>query len=119
MPVRIGDQIGSGSYGIVYLATNKTTHEEKALKQTFLQDGQLSSSQIDELSFSQQFDSPYILKIEKAFFDSRGDKIHMFLLTEYCSGINLRKIVERKMKSREDIKPEVCFLLVFFFFFTV
>ena len=76
-------QLGSGSFGKVYLAEHKITHEKRAIKElekSLVAEGAEQSKFFLEVEILSKLDHPNILKIYELFEDAR----RYYMVTEAC-----------------------------------
>ncbi|CDO95841.1 unnamed protein product [Kluyveromyces dobzhanskii CBS 2104] len=86
---KISKFIGEGSFGKVYLATHKLTHQKVVLKTGNKKDPNV----VREVFYHRQFDFPYITKLyEVIVTESR-----VWMVLEYCSG---RELYEHLLKQQ-------------------
>jgi serine/threonine protein kinase len=89
---QIDSELGKGSFGSVYLATNKDTHGTYAIKSlpiTFRGDREADLQ--EDVSLLKSLDHPHIIKFFEAF-KNQGRK---FLVMEFCGGGNLKDRLEK------------------------
>ena len=96
---RIISELGSGSFGTVYLAQNIYTKEKVAMKQIkkscedLLSDGEIR----DEIEILKTLDHPDIVKINE-FYNTADSYI---VITEYCGGGELFDQVKNKLSETQ------------------
>ncbi len=106
----IGNEIGSGKFGVIKLCTNKTTGKKFALKilckkNMDLNDLDLVRTEIEILKICQH---PNIIKLYETFENSE----YFYIIMEYCSGSDLFSYIEKsKFKLSEKKACEIIFKL--------
>ena len=106
----IGNEIGSGKFGVIKLCTNKTTGKKFALKilckkNMDLNDLDLVRTEIEILKICQH---PNIIKLYETFENSE----YFYIIMEYCSGSDLFSYIEKsKFKLTEKKACEIIFKL--------
>jgi len=88
-----GSKLGSGSYGVVWLAVRKWDKKSYAVKELDLADmGRKEQEEcIREVQVLAALDSPYIIK----YYDSFLDKGRLYIVMEYATGGNLHTFVNK------------------------
>jgi len=102
--------LGEGAYSDVFLATNKHTGEQVAIKRVSkLSKGDMwtrrKGAQKDEVKLLMVLNHPKIIKFEE-FFETR-DKL--YIVQEYCSGGNLWDLI-RKERGLSELKAKEIFV---------
>lgn len=94
---KISKFIGEGSFGKVYLATHRLTHQKVVLKTGNKRDPNV----VREVFYHRQFDFPYITKLyEVIVTESR-----VWMVLEYCSGHELYEhLLKEQRLSLEESK---------------
>ena len=84
---QLHEELGKGTYGIVYRAVNLATNETVAIKQPTQRSGDIFKRFRNETEFYIRMkNSPYILKM----LDFNIDSFSPFLVTEFCNLGNVR-----------------------------
>ena len=79
---QIQNELGSGSYGKVWCATNKRTGRFVAIKKPVQNNGDIYQRFCNEIDFYQRMsDSPFVVKM----LDSNTNSFDSFLVTEFCN----------------------------------
>lgn len=96
---RMIKKLGQGTFGIVYLAENKATDEQVAIKQ--VKKAQLGADLTDwklEMKLLLTLDHPNIIRL----FEVYDYKSYMYLITEPCRGGQLFQEIKKKGKLTES-----------------
>ena len=106
----IGDEIGSGKFGVIKLCTNKKTKKKYALK--ILSKKDMDSSDLElvrsEIEILKICQHPNIIKLYDIFENSD----YFYIIMEYCSGGDLFSYIEkRNFKLPEKKACEIIFKL--------
>lgn len=92
MTYNIGKLLGNGSYGKVYLATNKANPEFKVaikvINKTDMDEEDLESLKA-EVEILQKVDHPNIVK----YYETYDDRTNIYLVMEYCPGGELLDVI--------------------------
>ena len=90
--------IGEGSFGKVYLAVHKLTHQKVVLKTGNKKDPNV----VREVFYHRQFDFPYITKLYEVIVT----EYNVWMVLEYCSGHELYEhlLQERRLSLEESKK---------------
>ena len=92
-------KIGSGSFGVVYLALRHKDSQNYVIKTVPI--GELSSNEqmeaINEVKLLAAVNSPYVVK----YFDSFVEKDTLYIVMEYCDRGDLKGLLKR-CKSKGD-----------------
>jgi len=101
-----GAKLGSGSYGIVWLAVRKWDNKSYAVKEIDLADlGRKEQEEcIREVQVLAALDCPYIIK----YYDSFLDKGRLYIVMEYAVGGNLHSLVN---KHKGDLPEDLIWKL--------
>uniref|UniRef100_A0A061SER0 non-specific serine/threonine protein kinase n=1 Tax=Tetraselmis sp. GSL018 TaxID=582737 RepID=A0A061SER0_9CHLO len=101
-----GSKIGSGSYGIVWLAVRKWDKKSYAIKEIDLADlGRKEQEEcIKEVQVLAALDCPFIIK----YYDSFLDKGRLYIVMEYAVGGNLHTFIN---KHRGDLPEDTIWRL--------
>lgn len=103
-------KIGIGTYGSVYLVRNRKTKELFAIKvisKRLMDMDEIHPCILNEKKFLTQIDHPFIVKV----INGLKDENFVYLLMEYCSGLNMLDIIRTKMKL-EMVKFYIACLLI-------
>ena len=88
-------ELGTGSYGKVYLVKNKATGEERACKQLIKSKIHDQEKFSTEISIMAKADHPNIIKLYEIFEDPR----HVYLIMEQCKGGELFDRIIARVES--------------------
>ena len=92
---KIGKKLGAGSYGEVYLSTDKKTNKKVAIKVVPKQKSQINESNPEinnEIEILKTIEHQNIVKIYE-FYEG---KKNFYIVTEYCNEGNLKKKIDQK-----------------------
>ena len=102
-------QLGFGTFGKVYMAEHKTTHQKRAIKELEKSTtGVKSSSQskfIYEVEILSKLDHPSILKVFELFEDDQ----RYYMVTEACEGGELFDYLIQTKKLSEHVAAHIMF----------
>ena len=87
------NKISEGAFGVVYLATHKTSKSQRAVKMIPITSSDQNSVNdlLEEVGILKKMDNPYIIKIYEVY----QSESNLSIVTEYCSGGELySRIVE-------------------------
>jgi len=102
---QIGKLIGNGSYGKVYIATNRSNKEHKVavkvINKVDMDEEDLESLKT-EVSILQRVDHPNIVK----YYETYDDTKNIYLVMEFCSGGELLDNITTKKKNHERLTCE-------------
>ena len=95
--VRIRQRLGNGAFGVVYKVTDKASSTVYALKVVLCLDDSALRKAVREAKTLKKISHKNVIAVMGAdqFRDKKG-RLHMLLLTEYCSGGSLNDRVARK-----------------------
>jgi len=111
----IGDMLGSGGFGEVYLGTHKTTGTERAIKviNKSPTDDNVNKAVLHEFNVVRKLDHPNILKMYNLY----QDRSHFYIVTDiYKGGELFDEIIKRTKFTETDAADlmnnfELCQLL--------
>ena len=92
---KIGKKLGAGSYGEVYLSTDKKTNKKVAIKVVPKHKSQINESNPEinnEIEILKTLEHQNIVKIYE-FYEG---KKNFYIVTEYCNEGNLKKKIDQK-----------------------
>ena len=111
MPVVIkGKQLGSGSFGTVYLATHSTSGEQVVLKEVNLRglNSKDVKSSMAEVEVLKRLKHPNVI----AYVDSYKESGQLCIVMEYASGGDLGSLIRKKAKEKARLpEPQVLKIL--------
>lgn len=97
----LGAELGRGSFAKVYLATNKQTGEQRAVKK--IQSTRLSAKMLQnlesEISILRNFQHDNIVKL----YGIQKTRSHVYLVLEFCGGGDLHKYIRTHGKLKESV----------------
>ena len=91
------EPLGEGGYGQVYLVVHRKMKLLRALKMIPVNSNESGEKSEEEIEKLKQFDHPNIVKLFEYFIDN--DKY--LLITEYCRGGDLFRVIKKKKKFSE------------------
>ena len=91
------EPLGEGGYGQVYLVVHRKMKLLRALKMIPVNSNQSGEKTEEEIELLKQLDHPNIVKLFEYFIDN--DKY--LLITEYCRGGDLFRVIKKKKKFSE------------------
>ena len=103
-------QLGSGSFGKVYLAEHKATHEKRAIKElekSLVDVGPEQSKFFSEVEILSKLDHPNILKVYELFEDTR----RYYMVTEACEKGELFDYLVQSQRLTEHVAAHVMYQL--------
>ncbi len=92
---KIGKKLGEGSYGEVYLSTDKKTNKKVAIKVVPKNKSHINESNpdiVNEIEILKNLEHQNIVKIYE-FFEG---KKYFYIVTEYCNEGNLKRKIDQK-----------------------
>ena len=92
---KIGKKLGQGSYGEVYLSTDKKTNKKVAIKVVPKNKSHINESNpeiVNEIEILKNLEHQNIVKIYE-FFEG---KKYFYIVTEYCNEGNLKRKIDQK-----------------------
>jgi calcium-dependent protein kinase len=104
----IREELGVGSFGVVFKVIHKVTNEIRAMKQIKLSSfhGDYNDSELEaEINILKKLDHPNILKIYEYFIDD----VNLYLITEYCAQGDLLQKVQKAGHMNEIIVKLIMF----------
>jgi serine/threonine protein kinase len=111
MPVVVkGKQLGSGSFGTVYLATHSTSGEQVVLKEVNLRglNAKDVKSSMAEVEVLKRLKHPNVI----AYVDSYKETGQLCIVMEYASGGDLGSLIRKKAKEKARLpEPQVLKIL--------
>ena len=99
----IEKKLGDGTYGCVYLATHKTTHAKRAIKQLPRNKIKNPERLETEIKILSEADHPNIIKLYEEYEDPRN----VYLVMETCTGGELFDTIVNRGCLTEKIGAEV------------
>lgn len=96
---KLCEELGRGSFGVVYRAVNKITNEEVAIKRCDRSKISNFDRFIIEVNSLAWLDHPYIVRL----FDVYEDKNAVYLITELCTGGELFERITENEYLSEDL----------------
>lgn len=95
----LGNKLGDGSYGVVYIATHKTTGQIRAVK-SIPKSRIRNPARLDtEIAIMTEADHPNIIKFYEVYENARS----IYLVMDYCSGGELfNYIIEKKRLTEKE-----------------
>lgn len=97
------EEIGHGSYGIVYIGTNKMINDKLAIKRITCKRGVKQSDIINEVNIHAELsDSAYTVKFIDAFCENKD----IFLVMGYCDNGDLKDLIKNYKKKGAFIEIE-------------
>ena len=97
------EEIGAGSYGIVYKVMKIDTQETfamKCLSKVYLKKKSMLKYAISEIKIMQQLSHTFVIKLHYAF----ETKSCIYLILDYCEGGDIEHLVSSRLISQESIK---------------
>lgn len=103
--IKVG-QLGRGSYGVVYKAINRETHEVIAIKKVMHSvDHGLSDSTIREISALRELRHDNIVKLKDIITTVNGSNVHLVL---ECLDCDLRHYLDTSTEASDLRRIKVC-----------
>ena len=103
-------QLGSGSFGKVYLAEHKVTHQKRAIKElekSLVDVGSEQSKFFLEVEILSKLDHPNILKVYELFEDTR----RYYMVTEACEKGELFDYLIQSKRLTEHVTAHIMYQL--------
>jgi serine/threonine protein kinase len=102
--------LGKGGEGTVFVAKDKDTNNEYAMKEIFVKDSKDADKVKNTVEKIRKFSSsPYVVK----YYSPLESTQYIYILMEYCRGCSLQEFIE---KRPADMALEEA---VFFFFYFI
>ena len=111
------NELGTGSFGIVYLVTHKKTKKQYVLKMINITESPYLKSIIkNESTILQKLSSDhnkYIVKYYKSFTTVHKNKKYICIIMEYIKGITLYDYITYYIETKKSIRPSILIRIIY------